>query len=102
MNSLWVAGKAQLARAKRKVEKKKARARFVVEYDLAYDGGGNRWDGWYKTYWGARTAAFWNLHVSSYGGSAEIYPYPKAVPVPEVEENKAKGAFKWLVAKLSH
>lgn len=45
---LWVAGQAKADREWIKNETKKSRARFVVEYDLAYDGGGSRWDGYYQ------------------------------------------------------
>lgn len=41
-----------------------------VRYDLAYDGGGSRWDGYYRTLWGAKIAMIWNVRVASWGGSA--------------------------------
>ena len=90
---LWVSGSKRKERKARKLERKKARANFVVEYDLAYEGGGSRWDGYYKTIWGARLDAFWQSHFpNSYGGSAEIYPYPK--PAPVVKPKRKKGIFR--------
>jgi hypothetical protein len=38
---------------------------------LAYDGGGSAsWTQYYRTNLGARFSMFWNLHISSWGGSA--------------------------------
>lgn len=90
---LWKHNEKKADREFRKEEARKRRANFVVEYDLAYDGGGSRWNGYYKTYWGARAAAFWNVRFASWGGDAEIYPYPKPVPPPTVGPNK-KGVFR--------
>lgn len=44
-----------------------------IEYDLGYDGGGVQWAGYYRTYTGARIAAWWNVHISSWGGSAVLH-----------------------------
>lgn len=43
-----------------------------VDYDLAYDGGGSRWSGYYRTRTGARLSVWWNLHMRSWGGSAKL------------------------------
>jgi hypothetical protein len=40
---------------------------------LAYDGGGSgSWTQYYWTKFGARFSMFWNLHISSWGGNAEL------------------------------
>ena len=88
---LWTAGDKKAERRARRLEVKKRRAQFVVEYNLAYEGGGGRWNGYYKTYWGARLAAFKEVHISSWGGSAELFPYPKPVPPPEKTKKRMKG-----------
>ena len=55
-----------------------------VEYDLLYDDGPHRWTGFYRSQTGARIAAFWNVHVGSWGGGAtlsyqfSLQPQPKA------------------------
>ena len=70
--------------ARRKARRRRVEARrFRVHYDLAYDGGGSEWDGYYRTRAGAVLAIWWNRHVSSWGGSAELYdrdahPWTKA------------------------
>lgn len=46
--------------------------RYRVRYDLAYDGGGAAWIGYYRTLRGARVAVWWNRNVASWGGIAEI------------------------------
>lgn len=46
--------------------------RYAVHYDLAYDGGGERFTNEYRTRAGATVAAWWNRHVSSWGGSARL------------------------------
>lgn len=51
----------------------KSGRRWRVDYDLAYDGGGCRWSGYYRTRVGARVAAFWNFYVASWGGSAVLH-----------------------------
>jgi len=48
-----------------------------VEYDLAYDGGGSSWTAYYRTRWGAKFSAWWNVHVSSWGGSAVLFDNKK-------------------------
>lgn len=87
---LWRAGEKSADRKVRKLAKKKRRAKFVVEYDLVYDGGGASWKGYYRTYFGSRIAAFYNLHFGSWGGKAELYPYPKPVPPPVIPPSKRK------------
>lgn len=44
-----------------------------IEYDLIYDGGNGEWVGYYRTYIGARIAAYWNVWIASWGGSAELH-----------------------------
>jgi hypothetical protein len=51
----------------------KSGRRYRVDYDLAYDGGGSEWSGYYRTHLGARIAAFYNYHLASYGGRAALY-----------------------------
>jgi hypothetical protein len=46
--------------------------RWYVFYDLAYDGGGSKWVGYYKTKRGAKLAAWWNVNMSSWGGTAVL------------------------------
>lgn len=59
---------ARLERRQLRAEKR----RYRVDYDLAYDGGGSEWSGSYRTRAGARVAAWWNVHVSSWGGTAVL------------------------------
>lgn len=59
---------ARLSRRQSKAELRPWR----VDYDLLYDGGGGCWSGHYRTRVGARIAAWWNVHVSSWGGTAEL------------------------------
>ena len=59
---------ARLARRQSKAELRTWR----VDYDLAYDGGGGCWSAYYRTRVGARIAAWWNVHVSSWGGTAVL------------------------------
>lgn len=58
---------------KQRRKRDKSRRRFRVRYDLAYDGGGCLWDGYYRSRVGAAIAIFWNMHVASYGGSADLF-----------------------------
>jgi hypothetical protein len=51
----------------------KSHRRWRIEYDLAYDGGGGRWNGYYRTQLGARICAFLNLYVLSWGGGAILH-----------------------------
>jgi hypothetical protein len=85
---LWNSAESKADKERRKLDKKKSRAHFVVEYDLAYDGGGMSWKGYYRTYLGARIAAFWNLHVSSWGGKALVFSYPKPSLPPTIPPGK--------------
>jgi hypothetical protein len=51
--------------------KSKTDRRWRVVYNLAYDGGGSgEWNGYYRTLMGARIAKWWNVHISSWGGTA--------------------------------
>ena len=53
--------------------KDKSGRRFHVFYDLAYDmGGGGKWTGYYRTRLGAKIAAWWNVHLLSWGGTADL------------------------------
>lgn len=47
--------------------------RWHVRYDLAYDGGGSQWVGYYRTFTGAKLAVWWNRNVASWGGTAAIF-----------------------------
>ena len=76
---LWSSSDKKEAKVKRRRERRMARANYRMEYDLAYDGGGSAFNEYYKTRWGARIAAFFHLHVLSWGGSAELFPYPSPV-----------------------
>lgn len=49
---------------------------WLVHYDLAYDDGGDRWTGYYRGYWRARLAIFWNRRIASWGGSADLMRRP--------------------------
>jgi hypothetical protein len=44
--------------------------RWVVEYDLMYDGGSSKWHGYYKAKWHAKMDAWYHVHVASWGGTA--------------------------------
>lgn len=55
-----------------RVKNNKMGRRYWVEYDLAYDGGGSRWTGYYKWLWIARIAMFYNVRIGSWGGSAKL------------------------------
>lgn len=44
--------------------------RWRVDFDLAYDGGGGAWSGYYLTRWGAKLSAWWHVRFASWGGSA--------------------------------
>lgn len=59
---------ARLERRQSRAEKR----RYRVDYDLAYDGGSSEWSGYYRTRVGAKIAAWWNVHVSSWGGTADL------------------------------
>ncbi len=47
--------------------------RWHVRYDLAYDGGGGEWVGYYRSLLGAKIAVWWNRNIASWGGTAEIW-----------------------------
>lgn len=59
-------------------KKDKSHRPLRVEYDLAYDFGGSAWTGYYRTRWGAKIAAFVNLHITSWGGTARMYRQEKS------------------------
>lgn len=44
-----------------------------VEYELAYDGGGGRWTGYYNSEDSARFFAWVEVKIKSWGGSAVLY-----------------------------
>jgi hypothetical protein len=47
--------------------------RWRVDYDLAYDGGGTCWSGYYHWKILALIASFWNVYISSWGGTAILF-----------------------------
>ena len=55
----------------------KTHRRYKVIYNLAYDGGGCEWDGYYRTLLGANIAIFWNLNLASWGGLYKLYDQKK-------------------------
>jgi len=57
---------------KPKRAKDKSHRPWRVEYNLTYDGGGSRWTGFYRTRTASRVAAWWNVHLSSWGGDATL------------------------------
>ncbi len=62
---------AKYPKAKRK--RQHPERRYRVRYDLAYEGGGSQWDGYYRSLVGASVAIFYNMNIASYGGSAKLY-----------------------------
>lgn len=46
--------------------------RYHVTYSLAYDYYPQEWVGYYRTKIGARIAAWWNVYVFSWGGTADL------------------------------
>lgn len=90
---LWRYGDKQASKETIRIFRRKQRARFCVEYDLVYDGGGSKSIG----YWGARFGAFLNLHFRSWGGSAELFPYPK--PIPKVSPQGPRKKRRWKILK---
>jgi hypothetical protein len=74
----YEAGKRKRERQARRLERHRRRPWWVV-YDLAYDGGGSEWTGYYKARWQALVALWWNRHVTSYGGEARLYENPYTV-----------------------
>lgn len=52
-------------------EKDHTDRQWHVYYDLTYDmGGSGPWCGYYRTRIGARIAAWWNVRIASWGGTA--------------------------------
>lgn len=51
------------------LKKPKSDRRWRVVYNLAYDGGGGYWNGYYRTKLGAQVARWWNTHIASWGGN---------------------------------
>lgn len=45
---------------------------WAVDYELAYDGGGGEWTGYYRWRWSAKAAAWLNHNILSYGGGAAL------------------------------
>ena len=43
-----------------------------VDYDLAYDGGGTTWTGYYRGRRRAILAIWWQRNVASWGGTADL------------------------------
>lgn len=60
----------QLYPRRNKVPRDLSYRRWRVDYDLTYDGGSVEWTGYYSKLVQAKLAAFWNVRVSSWGGSA--------------------------------
>ena len=46
--------------------------RWVVDYELCYDGGGSEFRSAYRTYLGARIGIFYNKYIGSWGGTAKL------------------------------
>jgi hypothetical protein len=61
--------------------------RWHVHYNLAYDGGGSDFTSYYRTLWGAKIAVWWNRHVFSWGGTAEIFD---ARPLSDADQEKTQ------------
>jgi hypothetical protein len=78
---VWVAGQKAAQRARSRHDRRAATRPWRVHYDLAYDDGGDEFDEFYRTYFGARWSAFWHLHVWSWGGSAKLYPNAPSRPL---------------------
>ena len=47
--------------------------RWRVDYDLAYDGGGTEWSGYYHTRPLALIAAWYHSYIGSWGGTAILF-----------------------------
>lgn len=58
-------------------EKDHSDRRWHVRYDLAYDGGGETWWGYYRTRKGAKFSAFFNVKIRSWGGTAFLFDTKK-------------------------
>lgn len=52
---------------------RKSNRRYRVAYELCYDAGWAKWNGYYRTPFGARISIFYNTHVNSWGGTAKLY-----------------------------
>lgn len=61
-----------------------AARRFEVEYELAYDDGVATYSCHYRTERGAKIAAWIKVHITSWGGTADLidHLYDPAPPVP--------------------
>jgi hypothetical protein len=58
----------------RRRELRNQRRPWRVRFDLAYEGGGSEWDGFYRTLFGARVSILWQRSaLKSYGGSAVLH-----------------------------
>lgn len=49
-------------------------AKWGVDFVLAYDGGGSDFTQFYRTKVGAKVSIFWKKHISSWGGTATLFP----------------------------
>lgn len=56
---------------------------WILSCHLAYDGGGADWAKGYRTYIGARIAAWWHYHVASWGGRIDLIDNRNGNYVPE-------------------
>ena len=72
MSSQPKPAKKQIYPKPEKPRKNKSGRRYKIHYYLVYDGGGGEWDGYYRTYLGARIAAWYNEYIGSWGGSATL------------------------------
>lgn len=63
---------SKLVLPKEKLFKEHTHRRWHVQYDLAYDGGGSKWTGYYRTKIVAYIAIYWNYYFASWGGSAVL------------------------------
>lgn len=49
-----------------------ATLRWRVDWELAFDGGGETGTAYFATRWGARLYAWYMYHLASYGGVVEL------------------------------
>lgn len=54
------------------LKEKVLRRPWLCLFELAYDGGGEAWIGYYRTKFGARMSMLWHYYVASWGGSAKV------------------------------
>lgn len=54
-------------------ERDQSKRRWRVDYNLAYEDGGSYWSGYYHHKVLAMIATFWNVNLSSWGGTAILY-----------------------------